>query len=212
MSNRAKAIIAIVGLIVAIIAMVFGGIQVYENWPALRQMSANSTPVATTPQTTGVPSPIDTPVIPTDTPTLLPDTPVVPTNTPTPQSGPTPTLGPYHNGDYAEWFANSSPQTVSPGQYFQIYFTLGNAGSTTWTSPQYTLQCDNFYHTQPYMQCMGGAVKDLPVTELQPGQIVTFTVVLTAPSQPGYYETWWDMRDNNGIFPNNNMYVVVNVS
>jgi hypothetical protein len=143
---------------------------------------------------------------PTLTPTLAA------TNTPlpsmTPLGGVLPTLPPlstlpplatstvqgYSGADKAEYITQSPADyaSVKTGQVFNITWRLQNVGTTTWT-PSYVYR---FY----------SAIAKLPTaangynltTTVPPKGFVDLTVVATAPSSPGTYDTRWVLTNPNG--------------
>jgi hypothetical protein len=133
------------------------------------------------------------------------------------------------NGDNSQWISNSPYPTVVAGQQFFLQFTFENNGSTTWSDANgYSLACDTYYHpsytsydgVHAVNSCMGGTSVSLNGQTIEPGQSITFTVSLTAPtdlaeslgSSTGIeYDAWYDMQDNGAIFGNNNVFVAVTV-
>jgi hypothetical protein len=133
------------------------------------------------------------------------------------------------DGDNSQWISNSPYSTVVAGQQFTVQFTFQNDGTSTWSDAEgYGLTCDTYYHplatsyngVAPVYSCMGGTINPLNGEIIAPGNAITFTVTLTAPtdlveslggSLGVLYQSWWDMEHNGVIFGNNNVYVSVNV-
>jgi hypothetical protein len=79
---------------------------------------------------------------------------------------------------------------VAPGADFTKTWTLENAGSCTWNTA-YTLVFDDGDRM--------GAQESYPLTEnIAPGEEVTFSIDLTAPSVAGEYRGEWVIRDEDG--------------
>ncbi len=157
-------------------------------------------PVCSQTSTNALISPLDTCSNPT------------PTSTPPSAPTPTPTSTSVPSSDGSQWISNSSPVTVSPGEQFSVQFTFQNTGqNTTWSdSAGYALQCDTYYHPNNN-DCMGEQSVGFGGQSVSPGQQFTFTLNLTAPSSPGTYQTWWDMRHHGSIFGDNHANVQVMV-
>jgi hypothetical protein len=143
---------------------------------------------------------------PTVTPTL------VATNTPlptfTPLGGALPTLPPlatlpalatatkqgFTGPDKAVYITQSPSDngTVKTGQVFNITWRLQNTGTTTWN--------------QNYAYRFYSAINKIPTsangynltTTVAPGAYADLTVVATAPSSPGTYDTRWVLTNANG--------------
>ncbi|MBA3822468.1 MAG: hypothetical protein H0X24_01035 [Ktedonobacterales bacterium] len=129
-----------------------------------------------------------------------------------PGPGNTPAPTPQSSMDNSAWEENSAPINAQPGQSIPMYFKLRNTGNTTWGDGSgFALACDTYYHPSNN-DCMGGGTVGFGGNTVAPGSDYVFAFTLTAPSSPGTYQTWWDMRHNGGIFGANNNYVQVVVS
>lgn len=147
---------------------------------------------------------------PTATPTEIPptptDTPVPPTDTPTPEGDsnnavvPSPTTGqPAASSNNAACYrANFEIETIPDGTqlYTDKVFTktwrLKNVGSCTWST--------NFA-----IIWVSGDLMDadsvVPLTDvpIAPGEYVTASVKMQAPSKPGVYKGYWMLRSDDGV-------------
>jgi hypothetical protein len=129
-----------------------------------------------------------------------------PTNTPEPTSTPTvatPTLSVTSTAaatatstyavaaDQAEVIDVSASKTYTPGQSFSVTWTVKNIGDTTWSS-SYQVRC----FTTAY--CFGGATTSFG-QEVEPGDTITLTINLVAPSTTGDLSTLWVLTNSSGV-------------
>ncbi len=90
----------------------------------------------------------------------------------------------------SEFISQNVPGSISPGEHFSITVTFKNTGTTTWTSSNYyRLGTQN---PQDNTIWMGTNRVALP-NDVAPGQMVTFNINLTAPSEYGIYALQWRM-------------------
>ncbi len=130
---------------------------------------------------------------------------IVPVPTPTPEptvppNAPTATPRPPVTAcvDGMAWVADltfddknmTSPPVVPPGQSFTKSWRVRNSGTCTWDS-NYTLAFD---HGNVPAALMGGQPVAVRGT-VAPGQTYDFSVNLTAPTTPGVYQGFWQMRN-----------------
>jgi polar amino acid transport system substrate-binding protein len=87
----------------------------------------------------------------------------------------------------------TTPAVMAPGQQFSKSWRVRNSGTCAW-APDFQLVYVN--GNRPEAQ-MGGQ----PVSvgrAVAPGETVDLTVNLVAPTNPGVYQGFWQMRDNTG--------------
>lgn len=140
-------------------------------------------------QTQSIP-PTETPLPQTETPT---ETPVVsPTDTGVPTVGVTPTL-------QCDQAAPGNPIDVTipddtelyPGQVFVKTWRLVNVGTCTWTSDYAAVWFSG--------EKMGETISvPLPV-DVAPGESIDISVEMTAPLEPGSYQSNWKLRNAGGV-------------
>ena len=87
----------------------------------------------------------------------------------------------------------TSPPVIPPGQPFTKSWRVRNSGTCTWDS-NYTLAYD---HGNVAAAQMGGQPVAVRGT-VAPGQTYDFSVNLTAPTAPGVYQGFWQMRNPAG--------------
>ena len=129
------------------------------------------------------------------TPTLLPPTPIIVqvTNTPVPTSTPLPTAT---TASYCDWVAFVKDVTVPDGtilplnEVFSKTWRLKNRGTCTWT-PDYVLVFNGGSK-------MGETTAVRLPGNVAPGQTIDVTVILTTPSTPGGYTSYWMLRNPSG--------------
>ena len=86
-----------------------------------------------------------------------------------------------------------SPPVMSPGQAFRKGWRVKNIGTCTWTNG-YSL---NYVTGNVSAAQMGGTT--VPVRgQVMPGQSYDFWVDLVAPTTPGVYQGFWEMRNDMG--------------
>lgn len=123
-------------------------------------------------------------VLPTFTPSNTP----TPTITETPLASLTPTRGP----DQAVWVDQSPADgtTFSPGQEFDMVWTVRNTGSLTWTTAYY------------YAYSSGPATHEKSQYNLRasinPNETVDLIVDMFAPAQAGSYTVYWKLYNPSG--------------
>ncbi len=94
-------------------------------------------------------------------------------------------------------WSNTIPANMLKGQTYQISVTMWNDGSTAWTSGEgYALASVSPEGTNRW----GPAQVALPTSSVAPGQTVTFTFDVTAPSEPGLYPCHWRMVRGSQYF------------
>ena len=90
----------------------------------------------------------------------------------------------------AEFVSQSVPESVNPGENFDITVTFKNTGTTTWTSSNhYRLGTQNPQDNTIWMSTNRVALPN----DVTPGAEVTFHISLTAPVQEGIYVLQWRM-------------------
>lgn len=132
---------------------------------------------------------------PTNTPTNTPEPTFTPTvSTPTssvtqtPAATATVTLAPI--ADMFEVVGVTAFATYTPGQEFNVTWTLKNTGATTWAS-NYQVRC----FTTAY--CFNGKTTALG-KEVKAGATIDITLHLTAPSTTGDHTTLWALSNGSG--------------
>jgi alkylated DNA repair dioxygenase AlkB len=89
----------------------------------------------------------------------------------------------------AVFVSQDTPSSMVPGQTYAINVTMQNTGTTTWTSANnYGLGSQNPQDNTNW----GLARVELP-NDIAPGQSVTFSFSVTAPSTIGTYDFQWQM-------------------
>jgi hypothetical protein len=84
----------------------------------------------------------------------------------------------------------TNPPIMQPGQAFSKGWRLMNTGTCAWTTSFKLV----FSHGNVPAAQMGG--QPIPVThDVQPGQTFDFWVNLIAPTTPGTYQAFWNMRN-----------------
>lgn len=86
-----------------------------------------------------------------------------------------------------------NPPVLQPGQPFQKGWRVRNSGTCTWTTA-YTFAYAG--GNSPLAQ-MGGQPQGM-ARPVPPGQVVDFYVNLIAPTTPGVYQGFWQMRNAQG--------------
>ena len=79
---------------------------------------------------------------------------------------------------------------MSPNETFTKTWTFKNTGTCTWTT-----EFDIFFVSGDQMSAP--SVLDFPQT-VQPGQSVTISIPMVAPSAPGTYTGYWNFADQGG--------------
>jgi len=79
---------------------------------------------------------------------------------------------------------------MSPNEAFTKTWTFKNTGTCTWTT-----EFDIFFVSGDQMSAP--AVLDFPQT-VQPGESVTISIAMVAPSAPGTYTGYWNFADQGG--------------
>jgi polar amino acid transport system substrate-binding protein len=138
-------------------------------------------------------------VLPIPVPTAEPPTPTPGPNAPT--AIPAPTRAPEACVDGMAWVADlsyddnnmTSPPIIQPGQKFVKSWRVRNSGTCTWNAA-YFLAYD--HGNTPAAQMGGQPV--YVVGTVPPGATYDFHVELTAPTTPGVYQGFWQMRNNQG--------------
>ena len=93
-------------------------------------------------------------------------------------------------------------QKMSPGEGFRKTWRIRNAGSCTWT-PAYSLTFVNGNQ-------MNGTTVSVPANVL-PGDTLDISVDLTAPYADGTYQGFWQMRNPQGTFFGQTIWVKIRV-
>lgn len=101
----------------------------------------------------------------------------------------------------------SSPPVMSPGQAFRKGWRVKNIGTCTWNNG-YSL---NFVHGNVSAAQMGGTAVSV-VGQVLPGQTYDFWVDLVAPTFPGVYQGFWEMRNDQAEPFGQRIWVGIQVS
>ena len=101
--------------------------------------------------------------------------------------------------DRARVVARPAAVTVAPGQHVRAAFALVNTGTSVWSARDgYGLTCDRTRH--PSSSCSRDMWIGLGAYTVAPGQQITFTVDLIAPTATGTYAVWWNMAHAGHLF------------
>lgn len=153
----------------------------------------------------------------TPTPTITPDrtgTPIftltqqrngttTPTLTTTPFS--TPPTGGGETGCDSLWVGTVGLENfaeVPAGSQFTKTWVLRNTGICTWST--------SFQIAYGWGEHMEGQNTYLPI-QVEPGEEVEASVLLTAPTTPGQYGAYWRLRTDGQIFFGETVVVIINV-
>jgi L-cystine transport system substrate-binding protein len=142
-------------------------------------------------------------------PTPAPATPT-PSTPPTPAPSPTP-AGCIDNMAYVadltyDDYNMSAPPVLQPGQSFVKTWRIRNSGACTWDS-QYYLAYASGNSSQAQM---GGQPAYIKGT-VPPGATYDISVNLTAPTQPGVYQGFWQMKNPKNVAFGQKIYVGIQV-
>ncbi len=131
----------------------------------------------------------------------LPTITVAPTSTQ--QSAPTSTPQPCNQ---AEFISETIPDntTFNPNESFTKSWRLKNIGTCTWNTNYQLVFYDGDKMSGPSTQNLTQSVS--------PGEQVDISVDLKAPSSGGTYKGTWRIRDDNGNYYVNNIWVQIKVS
>ncbi len=104
----------------------------------------------------------------------------------------TATLPAVASGDKAEWVANQPPDgaTVLTGAKFDVVWTVRNSGTTTWNT-KYKLV---YFSGAKFHEKSSYGFRE----EVKPGNTTNLVIDAIAPSNPGDYETWWKLQNDQG--------------
>lgn len=177
--------IGILGPILCILALV--GLA-----PTLRSALAPPSP---TPTATSTPTPTRTPT-PTSTPTRTPTPTPRPTHTPTP----TPCLP---DAAFVTDVTVPDGTQFRPGASFTKTWRVRSSGCTPWPRGTQWVFVSGDRMGAP-------AAVDVPLVAA--GATADIAVPMTAPNTPGTYKGYWQMRDPNGRFFGDRVYVMIVVA
>ncbi len=108
--------------------------------------------------------------------------------------------------DDAKFVSQSQYPTVNTNRSFQLFFTLQNTGTSTWSD-------SSGYILANMSMPMGAGNAGFNGQSVAPGNQWTFTLNMTAPSSSGKYNTIWRLMHNNTPFgPGLNIFVTVQQS
>jgi len=132
-----------------------------------------------------------------------------PTFTPIPLSTSTaiPAVTATTSCDSAQFVADVSYPDNTPvpaGTVFNKIWKLKNTGTCTWT-PSYAIVFSSG-------EQMGGPTTQALTGNVNPGQTVDVSIVLTAPSTTGTHTGYWILRNASGITFHSNFYVQIKVT
>jgi polar amino acid transport system substrate-binding protein len=89
----------------------------------------------------------------------------------------------------------TTPAQFQPGTVFQKGWRIANTGTCTWNN-SYVLE---YVGSNPVNAPVGGAPVAIQGT-VTPGQTYDIYVTITAPWQPGKYQSFWQLRNPTGMF------------
>lgn len=95
--------------------------------------------------------------------------------------------------DVATFIKETYPDysTVAPGEKFTKTWDIKNIGSNIWNT-NYKLVVDAI----PQNDSLGSSAEVNFAQEVSPGEIVTLSVPLTAPTKPGTYSVYWKLQND----------------
>ena len=151
-------------------------------------------------------------LLPVPVPTAEPPTPTPAPDQPT--ATPAPTRPPAACIDGMAWVADlsfddrnmSAPPLVPPGQPFVKSWRVRNSGTCTWNSAYFL----GFDHGNVPAAQMGGQPVFVRGT-VAPGATYDFSANLVAPTTPGVYQGFWQMRNGNGTAFGETIWVGIRV-
>jgi ABC-type amino acid transport substrate-binding protein/heat shock protein HslJ len=100
----------------------------------------------------------------------------------------------------------TAPPVMQPGQSFVKSWRVRNSGTCTWDSKYYLAYASG---NSPLAQ-MGGQPTYIKGT-VAPGAVYDISVNLTAPTQPGVYQGFWQMNNAKGTAFGTKIYVGIQV-
>ncbi len=100
----------------------------------------------------------------------------------------------------------TAPPVMQPGQTFVKSWRIRNSGTCTWNSTYYLAYASG---NTPAAQ-MGGQPTNIKGT-VAPGATYDISVNLTAPTQPGVYQGFWQMKNGKGTAFGTKIYVGIQV-
>ena len=107
--------------------------------------------------------------------------------------------------DAAEFVGQSEYPTVQTRESFEVYFEVRNTGYARWTGEgEYYLQNENDLS-------FGTPGRAPPGEGVAPGDVIRWTLRMTAPAEAGQYRTVWKLRHGDVPF-GPDMYVDVTVT
>lgn len=149
--------------------------------------------------------PDDVQPVPTPVPTVAPPATVAPVQpTPTP-TGCIDNMTYVADLNYDDQNMTAPPQ-MKPGQAFVKTWRIRNSGTCTWDSTYYLAYASG---NSPAAQ-MGGQPANIKGT-VAPGATYDISVSLVAPTQPGVYQGFWQMKNGKGTAFGTKIYVGIQV-
>ncbi len=149
----------------------------------------------------------------TPTASLLPTSTSLPTSTPVWSLSPSATATTYSSAySYANGCEDAAYEgdvtiedgtEIAPGESFSKIWSMKNTGSCTWSK--------NFYVTFVSGNDMDGSDTKID-TVVDPGEVASVAVDLTAPEDEGAYVGYWRMADSSGNTFGEKVYVQIVVS
>lgn len=115
------------------------------------------------------------------------------TATPQPTQTASPTRAPQTGRDSATFLSETYPDyaVVALGEQFLKTWELKNNGETTWYPDTYSLKLVS----TPQHETLGSPA-EIPLPQaVAPGEKVTLSIVLTAPTTPGIYAAYWSLMN-----------------
>ena len=105
-------------------------------------------------------------------------------------------LGAAQAANDAAFVSQNVPSVMVPGQTYPVTVTMRNTGTTTWTGADgYRLGSQN-----PEDNFVWQAWRFAPPSAVAPGQEVTFSFNVIAPTTPGTYNFQWKMIQQGGTW------------
>jgi RHS repeat-associated protein len=99
---------------------------------------------------------------------------------------------------------------VAPGSSFTKTWRLQNAGTSTWASYTATF-VSSPRNSKPSVNLHASGAAAVAVPTTGPGQTINLSIPMRAPSNPGTYYSYWELRNTSGVAFGVQFYVRIRV-